>query len=347
MNNSINKFFIILYSLLVSAFVFLSCSENISTQEDTRQTFEIDLADYSTNHFFLDTIYASVLPKYNLYNRYHQLIPWVNNYYQIKNLTIWKQAVGSINHATQKRSNAFINLPSLRKVEKYDSTFYDITQYCIVGKTTINTRFELLQEGIDYTYNPFTGVVSLLNDVSRYVALAATYSIEGKSFSDDDDIYFGDYLSEEIAILKLIKPQNLQPNFKQAWKLQLRNIYPIGAENILVDGFELEIGLKKNGKLQNYIINKWGKEVPLIAEFGFDKLDENANEKSDGKFDFRESITINSITGEIIFPILEPFGRDLPKSIPDSFKTFSIYDTTKSFIDTDNIPFRIKGKYNN
>ncbi len=334
------------FSFFALLLISFSCSENISTEKDTRHKFAIDLANYSATHYFLDTIYASVVPKYNMYNNYYQLVPKINNYYKIKNLTIWKQVVGIIDTGSQKRSNAFINLPSLKKGGKYDSTFYDVTRDCIPGKIAINTRFKLIQEGIDYTYNPFTGVVSLVNNVSRYITLAATYSIEGDSFSDDDDIYFGDYMSEEITILKLFKPQNLQPNFRQAWKLQLRNIYPIGAENIFANGFELEIDININNQFQSYI-EKYGEQVPLITEFSFDKLDESGSEKSDGKFDFRESMTINSITGEIIFPTLEPFGRDLPKSIPDSFKTFSIYDTTKSFIDTDDILFKITGKYNN
>lgn len=335
-------------SLLTILLLLVSCKEDsVNDPEDTRHTFEIDLADYSTNHFFLDTIYASVLPEYNLYNRYHQSIPpWVNLHFRVKNLEIWKQSIGVIDTSKEIRANAFLNLPELRKGEKYDSTFFDITQWDVYGENMINTKFIPLLEGADYTYNSYTGVVSFLEDVINYDAFASTYSIEGETPSDDDDIYFGNSESGETAILKLFKPQYLQPNSKQAWKLQLRNIYPIGAENILEDGFELEIGIKINGEYQNYI-EKWEKPVQLITKFEFDQIDENGDSYPDGKFDFRKELTISPISGEIIFPSLEPFGRDLPESIPDSFKIFSLYDTIKTFVDKSNISIKVTGKYNN
>ncbi len=335
-------------SLLTILLLFVSCKEDsVNAPLDTRYTFEIDLADYSTNHFFLDTIYASVLPEYNLYNRYHQSVPpCVNPYFRVKNLEIWKQSIGIIDTSKEIRANAFLNLPELRKGEKYDSTFFDITQWDIYGENMINTKFIPLFEGADYTYNSYTGVVSFLEDVINYDSFAATYSIDSESPSDDNDIYFGNSESKENAILKLFKPQYLQPNSKQAWKLQLRNIYPIGAENIFEDGFELEIGIKINEEYQNYI-EKWEKPVQLITEFEFDQIDENGDYYPDGKFDFRKELTICPISGEIIFPSLEPFGRDLPESIPDSFKIFSLYDTIKTFVDKSNISIKVTGKYNN
>ena len=90
-----------------------------------------------------------------------------------------------------------------------------------------------------------------------------------------------------------------------------------------------------------------GKHSQLLTEFDFDEIDESGIYGADNKFDFLDGLTINPVKGEIIFPMLEPFGRDLPKNIPDSFKVFSLYDTAKVFVDVTDIPFRITGKYNN
>jgi cell surface protein SprA len=42
-------------------------------------------------------------------------------------------------------------------------------------------------------------------------------------------------------ILKLVKPKNLQPRFTTAWRLQLKNIYPIGSRNLKPEGFDFNI----------------------------------------------------------------------------------------------------------
>jgi cell surface protein SprA len=54
--------------------------------------------------------------------------------------------------------------------------------------------------------------------------------------------------------------------------------------------------------------------VPLIRVMGFDRLGQQLNPPPDGMFDFIDGAatqggTIQSSTGRIYFPVLEPFGR--------------------------------------
>jgi cell surface protein SprA len=62
-----------------------------------------------------------------------------------------------------------------------------------------------------------------------------------------------------------------------------------------------------------------------------DLLDAGGRASPDNVFDFRRGITIIPETGEIIFPMLEPFGRNLPDQIPHSQYNFDeVYDTTQN-----------------
>ena len=46
-----------------------------------------------------------------------------------------------------------------------------------------------------------------------------------------------------------------------------------------------------------------------------DNLDMQLNKQPDGYFDYLEGITIDSQNGLIIFPELEPFGKDLSQKV--------------------------------
>src|SRR5690606_33215219 len=67
-----------------------------------------------------------------------------------------------------------------------------------------------------------------------------------------------------------------------------------------------------------------------------DRLNSQNDPQPDGVFDYVEGFTINSQTGRVIFPTLEPFGRDLVKAFDgDSVAAAPylyqvLYDSTKT-----------------
>ena len=73
--------------------------------------------------------------------------------------------------------------------------------------------------------------------------------------------------------------------------------------------------------------------VRFLKAFGFDNYDAAEQANPDNVFDWRTNLTIIPQTGEIIFPVLEPFGRNIPTEFlnSDSLKYQLIYDTTKTF----------------
>ena len=68
-----------------------------------------------------------------------------------------------------------------------------------------------------------------------------------------------------------------------------------------------------------------------------DNLDMQLNKQPDGYFDYLEGITIDSQNGLIIFPELEPFGKDLAKrflageqSLVSRYVYQPLYDSTQT-----------------
>jgi cell surface protein SprA len=64
----------------------------------------------------------------------------------------------------------------------------------------------------------------------------------------------------------------------------------------------------------------------------------------DGKYDFFPGINFESRTSEIIFPVIQPFGHNIP-SMLNEYKYQAIYDTIKAFLSLPGNSFTIKGKY--
>ncbi|NNG27569.1 MAG: cell surface protein SprA, partial [Ignavibacteriaceae bacterium] len=159
------------------------------------------------------------------------------------------------------------------------------------------------------------------------------------------DLVYGEFLrtagsdTSKRLILKLVRPQNLQPggDYEQAWKLQLKNIYPTGSRNIKQDGFEFKIKYEIVGQEP---VDEWPTEtgtVKLLEAFGLDQQGAGGSANPDNVFDWRVGKTIYPETGEIIFPTLEPFGRDIPTEF-DTLTYQSIYDTTKTVARQDKAP---------
>lgn len=66
--------------------------------------------------------------------------------------------------------------------------------------------------------------------------IAIAYSLNNYDPSTTDDIIYGDFFadlinnSDSIAVLKLVKPRNLQPQFESAWKLKMKNRYQVSPD---------------------------------------------------------------------------------------------------------------------
>lgn len=290
------------------------------------QQFRKRVYEYSTNHYFVDTIYADTSPHLNIFNKYYgNPTPIPVEEYRIKDIEVWKTITGLPN-PKERRANAYIYLnPRFRNQAYHDSLRENLD--AIPGQIEVGRFIKL--DPSEYIVHDQTGYITFKTQVNETDAIAVAYRIEGAP-GNENDIFYGEFVADVAdtvtLILKLIKPANLQPQYKTAWKLQLRNIYPLGVRNVKKDGFELDIVYEVPGLEPR---NDWN-GVKFLNAFGFDKVDDSDNPRPDGKFDFRQGITINTETGEIIFPVLQPFGRNFPSNLPDSLNYLEVYDTLAS-----------------
>ncbi len=314
----------------------------------TSQDFQIRAYNYSTNHFFVDTIYASTLPQYNFFERYYSnATPDYDPNYQIVDIQVWK----SVNQITSDRSqfrkaNAYINLGAKPENGYADSLRQNLTNPVPGQKETGN--FVLLQAGVDYILHPYTGFITFISPVNDENIIAVAYRVK--------DTYYGDFVTPTSKdtthlVLKLVKPQYLKPEYTEAWKLQLKNIYPVGGRNIKKDGFEFHIKYEVEGQDPVEELPTGGKTVRLLNAFGLDELDASGNPVSngDGVFDYRPDFTIMPQTGEIIFPTLQPFGKNFPSSLSslDSLKYSDIYNKSVTIASQNRLEdkWELTGKY--
>lgn len=338
------KFFRLL--LFLPPILFIGCDEEncncVPTPTDDRIPFEINFLEYSENNYFIDEVYTDTSAELNMYNLYY------GNYPPIVLLKYYVKAIEvyiAINQVGQSSifACAYVDLPSRSASSKYpDSLRYNFDP--IAGQEEVG-RFKLLNEGGDYLFHPETGYITFLSSLNEQDIIAIAYKIPDE-WGQNEDLCYGDFFtdlinnSDTIGVLKLVKPRNLQPSYETAWKLKMKNIYQIVPYLGQVTDLDLDIYLKKADGTESNTINN----MRLLELFGFDKFKENGEPGPDGKFDNLLGINFNPITSEIIFPVIEPFGGNIPPELSE-YKYQAIYDTVKTYLSLPDNYFIIKGKY--
>lgn len=336
----------IIFSIVVFAFL-ISCNDKecnlVSTTDENRVSFEISSLDYSENNYFVDEVYTDTTTDLNLYNLYYgNLIPICQQKYFIKDIEVYK----TIDRVGENGilASAHIHLPSRLASDRYSDSLRNLS-YTIPGEIETG-KFKLLSDGRDYLINQCTGSIKFLIPLKENDLVAIAYKIENYNSSIEDDLVYGEFFSDlinnsdSVAVLKLVKPRNLNSQMASAWKLKMKNHYQIEPFIGQVSDLELDIFLKKaDGTETNSIGN-----MRLLELFGFDKLNEGFETKPDGKFDYRINLTFIPQTQEIIFPVIEPFGRNIPNNLSE-YKYQAIYDTLKNFLTLPVNSFFIKGSY--
>ena len=209
----------------------------------------------------------------------------------------------------------------------------------------------------DYIFNPQVGFISLNqtlqpNDV---LAVAYQYSYNGQiyqvgEFSQDvppDTTLGANPGAQKVLYLKLLKATSQRTNLP-IWNLMMKNIYTLKTgtgnylSNIQQAGFQLNVLYEDPSKgTKRYLPAGDKPGVPLLTLLNLDRLNAHNDPQPDGVFDYLEGFTIVSAQARIIFPLLEPFGRDLDSiafknsgSIKNNFVFYQLYDTIKEVAKT-------------
>jgi cell surface protein SprA len=304
------------------------------------QSFTLRAYNYSKSHYFVDEHYADTTNLNIFYNYFAKATPEINENYRITEIEVWKSINQVTTDANEWMGNAYIDLVQ-NPGTLYGDTLRSSTLTEVSGEA-VRGRFVKLTEGTDYIVHYETGFITFKTSIQDQDIIAVAYTAGGKTYGELSKNLDKSKLSG--VVLKLVKPQNLQPQYKKAWKLQLKNIYSIGSRNIKKDGFTCDLKYEVDGSDAQSTLGS----VRLLTAFGLDLLDASNNAQSDGLFDFRAGYTILPETGEIIFPTLQPFGRNFPANVPnfDSLRYNDVYDTTVTYAQQNKVKdkFQITGQ---
>ena len=177
-------------------------------------------------------------------------------------------------------------------------------------------------DSTQYTWNSKAGFLSLSQPLQTddVLAVAYQYSFRGKvfqvgEFSEDlpPDTASG---NQKILFLKLLKATSQRPSLP-IWDLMLKNVYAIGYGTLTPQDFKLDVLYQEPGLgWKRYVpFGNKNQGSPIISLINLDRLNNQGDPQPDGVFDYVEGYTVYSQFSRVMFPVLEPFGRDLAKNI--------------------------------
>ncbi len=190
----------------------------------------------------------------------------------------------------------------------------------------------------DYVFNPKLGYISLKNKLQpdEILAIAFQYTYkDGKTYQVGEFSTDNPDATSESLYVKLLKGTTLSP-VSPYWDLMMKNVYALpGAYSLQSEKFRFDILYQSDttGTAVNYLTEGDIANQLLLKVMLLDSLDSRQNPYPDGFFDYVEGYTVQSQTGRIIFPVVEPFGEHLRKKInnDDIAKKYvfqELYDST-------------------
>ncbi len=229
--------------------------------------------------------------------------------------------------------NSLLLARGLRPVEDYEKTFarkLNPSEYYFnsqVGFLSLNVQLqpdEVLAVAYQYTYN---GRVFQVGEFSQDVALDSTRGVQ------------------KVLFLKLLKATSQRINLP-IWTWMMKNVYSLDLfGTIQQDGFMLNILYDDPGGGMKRYLPEGAPNIigrPLLSILNLDRLNGRNDPQPDGIFDYVDGYTVLPRQGRIIFPVLEPFGRDLerlafsgqPASVVKKYVYYALYDSIKAIAQT-------------
>lgn len=194
----------------------------------------------------------------------------------------------------------------------------------------------------EFIFHRELGYVSLTRRLQNDEVLAVSYeyTFNGQVFKVGE--LSEDYQNRpenELIFLKMLRPARININIP-TWDLMMKNVYNLNANQIMPDGFQLQVIYRDDRTgLDNPTLLE-GENVanrPLIRLMGLDNLNPQNDPAPDGNFDFVPGITIFPDRGLLVFPVLEPFGRTLrnlfqpnERNLAERYVFDTLYRTTKA-----------------
>ncbi|MBK8557310.1 MAG: cell surface protein SprA [Lewinellaceae bacterium] len=206
----------------------------------------------------------------------------------------------------------------------------------IVSRLTNNYNLKQIQDfekvrarllsSSEYVYNDQLGFVSINLNVQpdQVVGVAVEYTYNGTPYKIGEftsDVPSGDSLNQNVLFVKMLKSTTANVKFP-IWDLMMKNVYAVGAVNVDPQEFRFDVFYEDPGKGQKRFLDDANIPAslsgkPLLQVFNLDNLNLQGDPGPDGIFDFVPGLTVNLRSGRVMFPVLEPFGRNLQKKLID------------------------------
>ncbi|MBX2940191.1 MAG: cell surface protein SprA [Ferruginibacter sp.] len=201
-------------------------------------------------------------------------------------------------------------------------------------------------DSTQYIYNRQIGTLSLSQPLQtdEVLAVAYQYSFNGRvyqvgEFSQDVPPDSAS-ATQKVLFLKLLKATSQRPTLP-IWHWMMKNVYSVGYGMLTPVDFKLDVLYQEPGlgdkRYVPYGDNNLG--APIISLLNLDRLNSQLDPQPDGVFDYVEGFTVLSEYSRVMFPVLEPFGRDLANQIylasppPPEVKDtlfYALYDSIKA-----------------
>ncbi len=213
----------------------------------------------------------------------------------------------------------------------------------------------------EYYYNPQIGFLSLVQALQpdEVLGVAFQYSYNGRIYQVGEfsqDVTPENPASsgsagpgtQKVMFLKLLKATSQRTNLP-IWRLMMKNVYSLKSKDgsflssVQASDFKLNVLYEEPSLGQKRFLPE-GDRVgqPLISLLNLDRLNARNDPAPDGVFDYIEGFTVISSQGRVIFPFLEPFGRDLDsvafsgsdQATKNKYVYYPLYDTIKEIAKT-------------
>ena len=199
-------------------------------------------------------------------------------------------------------------------------------------------------DSTQYIFNRQVGYISLGQPLQpdEVLAVAYQYSYNGKIYQvgefSQDLPPDSTAATQKVLFLKLLKATSQRTKLP-IWQLMMKNVYSVGYGSLTSTDFKLNV-LYQEPSLgwKRYVpFGDKNQGTPILTLVNLDRLNNNMDPQPDGVFDYVEGFTVLSPYSRIVFPVLQPFGRDLATQIynivPATAKDtlyYALYDSIKA-----------------
>jgi len=320
--------------------------------------------DYEENRHFLLAQYFK-----DNYNKVMSNAPAVITPVQILRLEVWvtnkngsttdaREIVGLMDLGEKNPFHPFTvtgNLPANNTNSEYatiisnpnsrNSTLIN-TQLIGMGLNPVQDFEKTFARKLDssqYIYNKRAGFISLSQPLQadEVLAVAFQYSYNGKIYQvgefSQDVPPDSSSSNQKVLFLKLLKATSQRPDLP-IWQLMMKNVYSVGYGMLDRQDFDLNVLYQQPGfGAKRYLpFGDLNQGTPILTLDNLDRLNSQLDPQPDGVFDYIEGYTVLSQYSRIIFPVLQPFGRDIASKVFSNAATaadslyYPLYDSIKA-----------------